>query len=54
MRKLILISCFALSVLSFAAETKLPENVEKRFVMLFQLLLVLIEEKLMIGIKIHI
>ena len=29
MRKLILISCFALSVLSFAAETKLPENVEK-------------------------
>ena len=30
MRKLILISCFALSVLSFAAETKLPENVEKK------------------------
>ena len=28
MRKLILISCFALSVLSFAAEAKLPENVE--------------------------
>ena len=30
MRKLILISCFALSVLSFAAEAKLPENVEKK------------------------
>ena len=28
MRKLILISCFALSVLSFVAEAKLPENVE--------------------------
>ena len=54
MKKLILISCFALSILSFATEAKLPENVEKRFVMLFQLLLVLIEEKLTIGIKIHI
>ena len=30
MKKLILISCFALSVLSFAAEAKLPENVEKK------------------------
>lgn len=30
MKKLILISCFALSILSFAAEAKLPENVEKK------------------------
>ena len=30
MRKLILISCFALSALSFAAETNLPKNVEEK------------------------
>ena len=30
MRKLILISCFALSVLSFAAEAKLPEAVDEK------------------------
>ena len=30
MRKLILISCFALSVLSFAAEKNLPKNVEEK------------------------
>ena len=29
MKKLILISCFVLSVLSFGAEANLPENVEK-------------------------
>ena len=29
MKKLILISCFAISVLSFGAEKNLPENVEK-------------------------
>ena len=30
MRKLILISCFALSALSFAAEKNLPKNVEEK------------------------
>ena len=54
MKKIILISCLILSFTSFAGINDLPENVEKKFVQLFQLLLVLIEEKLMIGIKIHI
>lgn len=54
MKKIILISCLLISIISFGAGKDLPENIEKIFVQQFQLILVLKKEKIMIIIKIHI